>query len=168
MSREETTVPAAVDAAPEIHVYRRVPSGYWDRNDETIEQAAFVPKPGESLSVFNASVVAHPRYLFEHHIKATLAKLDDPDVDEQKKEKIRKRQQRGELTPAYMYREGWRIVEIPLSEFLVKGLTVAPPEDDGHQNVVGAVEDFQYYATIWIEKARMLSEEETLAACRRE
>ncbi len=161
-------MPAAVDAAPEVYVYRRVFYKHWNRSDETIEPPAFVPQPGQSLSVFNASIVPHPRFLFEHYIKTTLAGLDDPNVSDDKKEKIRQRRDRGELTPEYMYHIGWRIAKIPLREFLVNGFTVDPPDADGHQNIIGRIEDFQIYATIWIEKAHLLSEEKTLAVCRRE
>lgn len=162
MSHAETTLLAPINAAAEIRIYRRIPVKYWNHNDRSVEPAAFVPHPGQSLSVFNASIVPHPRYLFDHHIAAIRARLEDPNVNEQNKEKIRLRQQRGELTPEYMYRDGWRIAELPLSEFLVNEFTVEPPDSDGHQNILGQIEDFQTFAPRWAELARMLSQEETL------
>ena len=145
-------------------VYRRIIGKHWSRQSRKIDPAAFLPqRPGESLSVFNAAIVSSPRYVLQAHINTTLEMLNRDDVDEEKKERIRRRLANGDLASAEnLYRNNWRIARLPLSAFPPELFRVEPPEPDGHQNIIGEYEDFQTYSLQWVSIAEMLTEQETL------
>ncbi len=149
-------------------IYRRILGNAKElrRGIYTVQAASFFPKPGEeSLSVFLATKVPSRRYVLQHHINEKLKWLEKVEPTASDKQKIdRQRAAAEQLTVEDMYRQGWRVVEFPLSLIPADVFQLDPPhgEADGHLNIIGNNEAFETYTDKWAEGARILTEVECL------
>lgn len=61
-----------------------------------------------------------------------------------------------------LVRAGWRIVRIPLAAFTVRNFVLRDPDDIGHLNVFGSVEEFARYTSELSKCAELLTADQCL------
>ena len=124
-----------------------------------LKPRAFIPKEGEGLSVYRADMRT-PRSLIAQCLDDQKRRLSSDDEDARKRA--------GAFIAQYgdtiekLVASGWRVARIPASAFTTRNFTIDGPEpvghpNCGHQNVYGAIEDFQTNALIWMEEAELLT-----------
>lgn len=103
------------DSTEEGYAYRRIMDRDWKERSGAVVilPAAFVPKPGTSLSVFLTTKVPSRRYVLQHHLDTMRRTLGNPTTPQEERQRI---QARLEKTPTVeaLYEVGWRIVRFPI------------------------------------------------------
>jgi hypothetical protein len=137
-----------------VDVYRRIHPSQWNSRKNRPGRAAFLEAEGEGRSLFRADLQS-ARGVMEHAINA--ARERAASADESEKQRGEKQlAQFGETVDDWL-RAGWRVVRIPLSEFIDRGYTIDEPDASGHVNTVG---DHAIHASEVAEIAREVQAEE--------
>lgn len=121
------------------YVYRRVPDGLWRKGRTGPKPEAFVPRPGQTMSVFDATMTT-ARQVLQHQIDTWRNLLGSPDADQ--RARAEKWLARTNGTVEGLVRCGWGVVRLPVSALMTRGFVLSAPEPNGHQNVTG---DYELY-----------------------
>ena len=118
-----------------VYVYRRVHPAQWSPRKNRPGSQAFLEGPGAGLSLFRADLQS-PRGVMQHAVDTARRWRDSPDAAEQQRGE-KQLAQFGETVETWL-QHGWRVVRVPLAEFIARGYTFDEPDADGHVNAFGS------------------------------
>lgn len=142
-------------------IYRRITPTSWESGKGSLKTNVFRLRQQErSLSVYRADKQT-PRGVLQICINDQERKLHSGDENERARAENFFRLYG--TTVESLVENGWRVARLPLSTLADKGFTIDEPDENGHQNVSGAREEFERYSKELGGCADLLSAEQCLA-----